>query len=51
MSIKPNRLDWLIYKIFWWRWNRIFRENPQMREFFRDYWNMHARYLDEEELK
>ena len=26
----PNKLDWLIYRIFRWWWNPIFRENHNL---------------------
>ena len=25
-----SKFDWLIYKLFYWRWNRIFVENPEL---------------------
>lgn len=31
---KPNKLDWLIYKIFYWRWNPILASNIEMAKFF-----------------
>lgn len=29
-AIKPNWLDWLVYRLFFWRWNRILRGNRKM---------------------
>ena len=26
----PTKLDWIIYKIFRWWWNPIFRDNPDL---------------------
>lgn len=25
--------DWLVYKLFYWRWNRILANHPDLREF------------------
>lgn len=32
--ITPSRLDWLIYRLFYWRWNRILSNNPELLSFF-----------------
>ena len=28
----PNWFDWLVYKVFRWRWNKIFIENEDYRK-------------------
>lgn len=30
MKHKIKKVDWLIYRLFKWRWDRIFLENPAM---------------------
>lgn len=34
----PNWIDWLVYRIFYWRWNRIFMQNDKLRSGFIRYW-------------
>lgn len=31
---KINLLDRLIYRLFFWRWQKIFRRRPDLRELF-----------------
>ena len=35
--MNPNWLDWQIYSLFRWRWNKIFMNNPVLREMFISY--------------
>lgn len=32
--MKPNWLDMLVYRLYYWRWNKIYATNPAYREFF-----------------
>lgn len=34
MIKKISQFDWFIYKLFYWRWNRIFKERADLRELF-----------------
>lgn len=34
--MRPTRLDWWIYRLFYWRWNRILRDRKDLRELLRD---------------
>lgn len=27
---EPTRLDWLVYRLFRWRWNPILSQNPRL---------------------
>lgn len=29
--------DWFVYKMFYWRWAKIFRDRPDLREFMISY--------------
>lgn len=31
---EPNVLDWVVYRLFRWRWNPIFRDNPELSALF-----------------
>jgi hypothetical protein len=33
--MRPTKFDWLIYKIFYWRWNPILAQNERLREYFK----------------
>lgn len=33
--IRPNKLDWLIYKLFYWRWNKILASRPDLVKVFK----------------
>jgi hypothetical protein len=35
---RPNWFDWLVYRLFYWRWNPILRENMPLRRRFMAYW-------------
>lgn len=37
--MKPTWFDWLIYRLFRWRWNRIFNSNKRLRRGFVECWN------------
>lgn len=43
--MKPNYFDWIIYKLFRWRWNKILRANHGMRQCFRDHFIEHERFV------
>lgn len=32
--MKIGRLDWFVYRLFFWRWNRILLERPDMAKRF-----------------
>ncbi len=32
--MKPNWLDFLVYRLYCWRWNRILASRPDLRELF-----------------
>lgn len=34
---KPGFLDWIVYRLFLWRWNPIFQDNPEMLQAFIQY--------------
>ena len=34
MKIHPNYFDWLVYRLFRWRWNPLMRNNPKLRRHF-----------------
>jgi hypothetical protein len=27
---KISKLDWFVYRLFYWRWNKIFQKRPDM---------------------
>ena len=29
-TMKIGKLDWIVYRLFFWRWNKILMENPSM---------------------
>jgi hypothetical protein len=33
-GMKPNWFDWLIYRLYVWRWNPILATRPDLRELF-----------------
>ena len=35
--MKPNLIDWMIYRLFYWRWNKILTHNDRLLEIFRLY--------------
>ena len=37
--MKPNLIDWMIYRLFYWRWNKIFASNYGLLELFKLYMN------------
>ena len=32
-----KKIDWLIYKLFYWRWNKIFEARPKMFDCYLQY--------------
>ena len=32
---KVRFYDWWIYRLFYWRWGKLLRENKPMRDFFK----------------
>lgn len=38
--MKPNVIDWIVYRLFRWRWNRLFNTNPKLRRAFVECWNL-----------
>lgn len=30
---KISWFDWLVYRLFYWRWGKILSENPDLREY------------------
>jgi hypothetical protein len=36
-SNKIRWYDWLVYKLFYWRWNPILKRTPWMRKIFVNY--------------
>jgi hypothetical protein len=32
--MKIRWFDWLLYRLFYWRWGKILAERPDLREFF-----------------
>lgn len=37
--MKITWYDMLIYRLFYWRWNRIMAERPDLRRLFREWLN------------
>lgn len=48
---RPNKLDYLVYSIFRWWWNPIFKKNPQMLKFMIGYMNTWNEVTNTNELK
>lgn len=34
---RPNKLDMLVYRFFYWWWNPIFQHNPKITRFFSEH--------------
>jgi hypothetical protein len=37
--VKPTLFDWFIYRLFYWRWNKILATNENLLTGFRMYMN------------
>lgn len=37
ITIRPNKFDWIIYKLFYKIWNPIFQERPELAKYFANY--------------
>jgi hypothetical protein len=52
--MNPGWLDWLIYRLFFWRWNRIFAARydlwVQVVRHGERYWKEHLRKMLDEKL-
>jgi hypothetical protein len=34
---RPNFIDWFIYRLFYWRWSKIWKERPDLYQFCLNY--------------
>ena len=51
---KISQLDWFIYKLFWYRWNKIFTKYPELWDFIVEHgeqWKELRKGEDNEQLE
>lgn len=39
--ISPTWFDWLVYRLFYWRWNLILAARPDLRAVYRQIWEQY----------
>lgn len=49
--MKINKIDWWIYKLFYWRWNKIFKTKPDMLNWFIQYMSNYQKSSNKTETK
>lgn len=49
--MRITKLDWWVYKLFYWRWNKILKENPAMLNWFIQYMGNYQKSINKKETK
>ena len=48
---RPTWFDYLIYRLFYWRWNPLMQKNLHLRQYFVDAWNFTQLFVPGPQLR